>query len=150
LSLTRTRHKPLVFRHAPFPCPPGDKDAPEKTVTIKSDPLKQLDSALQGALGELLSGGDFEAKPGTASKAIRVGGAGPKYVAMLGLGKAEDLAKEAKWGASPYQVCCFCAATTLLNWCGAGMLARHLRMPIEAQLLLHVETEVQCRQHTEL
>lgn len=81
----------------------GDKDAPEKTVTIKSDPLKQLDSALQGALGELLSGGDFEAKPGTASKAIRVGGAGPKYVAMLGLGKAEDLAKEAKWGASPYQ-----------------------------------------------
>lgn len=82
----------------------GGKDAPEKTVTIKSYPLKQLDSALQGALAELLNGGDFEGKPGTASKAIRVGGAGPKYVAMLGLGKAEDLAKEAKWGASPYQV----------------------------------------------
>lgn len=59
----------------------------------------------QGALAELLTGGDFEGKQGTASKAIRIAGAGPKYVAMLGLGKAEDLAKEAKWGASPYQVC---------------------------------------------
>lgn len=26
-------------------------------------------------------------------------------MSMLGLGKAEDLGKEAKWGASPYQVC---------------------------------------------
>jgi hypothetical protein len=58
-------------------------------------------------LGELLAGGDFEGKAGQASKALRLmgagGGAGPKYVALLGLGKAEELAKQ-QWGASPYQV----------------------------------------------
>lgn len=88
----------------------GDKDAPDRTVSIKSDPMKQLDASLGGALGELLAGGDFDGKPGSASKAMRLSGggaAGPKYVALLGLGKAEELGKTEgpQWGASPYQVC---------------------------------------------
>lgn len=79
-------------------------------MSIKSDPLKQLDASLGGALGELLAGGDFDGKPGSASKAMRLGGggaAGPKYVALLGLGKADELGKAEgpQWGASPYQVC---------------------------------------------
>jgi hypothetical protein len=65
----------------------------------------------QGALSELLAGGDFEAKQGSASRALRLGrpaaaAAGPRYVALLGLGKAEALAKLAgeRYGANPYQV----------------------------------------------
>jgi hypothetical protein len=65
----------------------------------------------QGALSELLSGGDFEAKQGSASRALRLGkptgaAAGPRYVALLGLGKGEALAKPAgeRYGANPYQV----------------------------------------------
>jgi hypothetical protein len=66
---------------------------------------------VQGALSELLSGGDFEAKQGSASRALRLGkaagaAAGPRYVALLGLGKGEALAKPAgeRYGANPYQV----------------------------------------------
>jgi hypothetical protein len=66
----------------------------------------------QGALSELLSSGDFEAKQGSASRALRLGkaagaAAGPRYVALLGLGAAEGLAKPAgeRYGANPYQVC---------------------------------------------
>jgi hypothetical protein len=79
-------------------------------VSIKSEPLKALDASLGGALGELLAGGDFDGKPGSASKAMRLAGgataAGPKYVALLGLGKADDLSKAEgpQWGTSPYQV----------------------------------------------
>eukprot|EP00775_Hariotina_reticulata_P007401 gene7401-7610_t len=86
----------------------GDQPGSEKTVSINSEALAALNNSLQGVLGELLSGGDFEAKQGTASKAIRLAGssaAGPKYVALLGLGKAEALAKPSaeQWGASPFQ-----------------------------------------------
>lgn len=45
-------------------------------MTISAAPLQALDSALQGALSELLSGGDFEGKQGQASKAIRLMSAG--------------------------------------------------------------------------
>jgi hypothetical protein len=65
----------------------------------------------QGALSELLSGGDFEAKQGSASRALRLGkpagaASGPRYVALLGLGKAQALAQPAgeRYGANPYQV----------------------------------------------
>jgi hypothetical protein len=76
-------------------------------VSIASAPLQALDTALSGALGELLAGGDFEGKQGQASKALRLmgagGGPGPKYVALLGLGKAQELGQQ-QWGASAYQV----------------------------------------------
>ncbi|WIA31378.1 hypothetical protein OEZ86_002277 [Tetradesmus obliquus] len=84
-----------------------DKDA-DKVVSIKSDALASLDKQLQGALSELLSGGDFEGKQSSASRALRLGqsaAAGPRYVALLGLGKGEALAKPAseRYGANPYQ-----------------------------------------------
>lgn len=107
----------------PPPHPSGDKDDLEKTVSIKSEPLQQLDKSLQGALAELLTGGDFEGKQGSATKAIRVAGSSAKYVALLGLGKAEDLAKEAKWGASPYQVCAVCEHGVGVLW---GRGATHM------------------------
>lgn len=64
---------------------------------------------MQGALAELLVGGEFEGKQGTASRALRLApGAspGPRYVALLGLGKADGLAKPAgeRYGANPFQV----------------------------------------------
>ncbi|KAF6251830.1 cytosol aminopeptidase family, catalytic domain-containing protein [Scenedesmus sp. NREL 46B-D3] len=88
----------------------GDDSNAEKVVSIKSGALSSIDKQLQGALSELLSGGDFEAKQGSASRALRLGkpaaaAAGPRYVALLGLGKADGLAKPAEecYGANPYQ-----------------------------------------------
>lgn len=99
LLLVRAHHAALVCA--------GDKDAPEKQVSIASPALQQLDASLSGALAELLGGGDFEGKAGSASRALRLGStgsAGPKYVALLGLGKADELAAaDDKPGAHPYQ-----------------------------------------------
>lgn len=87
----------------------GGDDAPEKAVSISSPALAALDASLAGALGDALAGGEFEGKAGSTSRAIRLGGggaSGPRFVALLGLGKAADLAGAAggKWGTHPYQV----------------------------------------------
>lgn len=64
--------------------------------------------SLQGIVADIISAGDFEAKQGTSSKAVRLAAAagGPKYVALLGLGKADTLKKAAadRYGANPFQV----------------------------------------------
>ena len=62
-------------------------------MSIASAPLAALDAALGGALASLLAGGDFEAKPGSASRAARLPGStvGRRAVALLGLGKSEAL-----------------------------------------------------------
>jgi hypothetical protein len=92
-------------------CLPASVDA-SATVFDTSIAAAAAADAWQGALSELLSGGDFEAKQSSASRALRLGkaaaaAAGPRYVALLGLGKAEGLAKPAgeRYGANPYQVC---------------------------------------------
>lgn len=63
---------------------------------------------MQGVLADIIRIGDFDGKAGTASKAVRLGGGGggPKYVALLGLGKTENLKKPAaeRYGANPFQV----------------------------------------------
>lgn len=96
-------------------------------VSIKSGPLADLDASLGGVLGLLLAGGDFEAKAGSASRALRLApgsGAGAAAVALLGLGKAADLAKPAgeAWGASPYQVRPAAARRAVGQWGAAWQL----------------------------
>ncbi len=77
-------------------------------MSIASAPLAALDAALGGALASLLAGGDFEAKPGSASRAARLAGStvGPRAVALLGLGKAEALVAGpgGQPGTNPYTV----------------------------------------------
>lgn len=77
-----------------------------ETVEIKSDALKALDAAFGSALSAIVSEGGFEGKQGSSSKVMRVGAAPAKakYVALVGLGKAEKLSTTSEWGPSAFQV----------------------------------------------
>ncbi|KAL4421979.1 hypothetical protein ABPG77_011002 [Micractinium sp. CCAP 211/92] len=74
----------------------------EKSSSIKSEELKALDSALGGALSDIVSLHAFKGAAGS-SQTVRVGGAGPKFVMLAGLGKADKVKVVPDWGASPFQ-----------------------------------------------
>lgn len=73
-------------------------------ATVTSEPLSQLDAALNGVLGELLAAGGFEGKQGQSTRPVRVLGARAAHVALAGLGKREKAVAVAEWGPSVYQV----------------------------------------------
>lgn len=75
-------------------------------MEIKSDALKALDASFGSALSAIVSEGGFEGKQGSSSKVMRVGAAPAqaKYVALVGLGKADKLSTTSEWGPSAFQV----------------------------------------------
>ena len=87
---------------------------PDEAASIKSPALAALDQELSGALSELLAGGGFEGKAGSASRALRVMGAKAGSVALAGLGPAAKAGAVVEWGASPYQ------ARGGRGWAGGG------------------------------
>ena len=74
----------------------------DDAVGMKSPALQQLDSALGGVVSDILALGDFKAKQGASSPAMRVGGKA-KFVQLVGLGPAANATAISTWGPAPMQ-----------------------------------------------
>ncbi|RMZ54451.1 hypothetical protein APUTEX25_002027 [Auxenochlorella protothecoides] len=75
-------------------------DLPSKEGSL-SGCLATLDASLDGAIEDIIQTYEFKGKEGS-QQAVRVGGK-IKNVVLIGLGKVEDAALEAKWGLSLFQ-----------------------------------------------
>ncbi|CAG9467562.1 unnamed protein product [Pedinophyceae sp. YPF-701] len=70
-------------------------------TTIKDEALSKLDQTFGGALSEIIADFEFKGAAGS-SQCVRVGTAGAKYVALVGLGSASKAAEKCKWGPSVF------------------------------------------------
>ncbi|GAB4822773.1 hypothetical protein N2152v2_009819 [Parachlorella kessleri] len=112
---------PVLSKAAPPQDWPGDllvlgvfEDCFESTddkPSIKSEELKALDGAFDGALSEIVSLLEFKGKKGS-SQVVRCGkGSAARFVGLCGLGPAEKAKPVADWGASPFQTLGACVAS---------------------------------------